>query len=212
MEQRTYSVDTEFSPGLIRTAVISAYIETFRNWLLLLLVIWGGVALSFFVIPSSIWYMTPVNSATGVFFGLTLALAGFVALSALGVVLTRRANRQLKTSRVAYAFTAQDCKVVSDALATTFSWSSIVRFARYPTVLLLEIAEARSRSQLTESVVATVRNEGNLSVLAREGLGFPVFWVYTIPFRKFLVVPTKALTKDQADFICNAVRASGRDS
>ena len=208
--KRMYSIEAQFSGKQIALASMASYIETFRPWIVAVFVVWLTLLLWLTSKLHLAWLFSINSFATGFAFGLTGALVGFLALCILGVVQCSLAHRRLRGRPVVYRLSEEGCDVASDDLAIKIPWRSIVRASKYPSVLLLEISEKRSRQELTQSIRQSLRREANLSVLAREGWGFPVFWALPLPFRRFVALPSAAISKQEVSFIQTAVHGANQ--
>ena len=205
-----YSIAAEFSRARVGLAVLVTMLETVGVWTIVSVIATLTLAL---VVPGTP-YFHQLYWLPGFAMGVIGAMTAFIAVFALGYYVNLREMRRalliLPTTRVSYHLSEEGCAISSDALSEFLPWRSFLRLTRYPSMVLLEIIQRRSREELSDSLRTRLRTMPLKAALRRQARGFPVFWMLPVPQRTFLVIPATGVPQEQIAFIRDRLGSTGR--
>lgn len=196
------SIRHQFSMTQVRVAILAVLWENCaKNGLRSLGIAAAIVAIAW--VLRQLHYIGP-NLFWGAMSGVLAGLLGGLVL--LGLLYYVNARSLLPTVRAhsfrqaEFTLSDEGCGVSSEGWTGFLPWRLFVRCARYPQILLLEMAAERPEGEMVESLQRALRATG-ASTIRSQGRVFPFIWILPIPICTFLTLPIDATKEAHIAYI-----------
>jgi len=107
-----------------------------------------------------------------------------------------QALQSIQARTVTYTFSEDKLSVSASNWSQEFAWQAFTHVARYPLVLLLEVRESRSKKEIMRAFNSIVSHMKDVAELREQSAGFPVIWLQPAPLKRYLVLTTRKLTRE----------------